>query len=427
MNLDSYLRGISMYKYIWMKERSGGVMCTDRFLLQFLTDKGCLAQLFTGANPMKGRSAFDDFGFSREVQKTRMKLYPLNLLHELAMFKRSDVSFPLEYYRSCLIYLSHHFIHGLLSFPGYTWGGAKHPSKETEAGFVSLWRVWTPNQRSWTEGGRRLSGSANRCSRQVAPSYSREKRLQRIHWIEFIWHVSCTSMVHITFEVCFNFVVRVVSLNQFFNLFSQIGSGSKISAHSACLKPAQTRQILPGHRCLSSAQGATGWALCPAQGERRLCQPEAIGELAARDTGDIPSFLSVTRHSNRNYDQTSFLQDSSVIFVTRCCQSGHTQSSIWVAPADTCWLERWWINEITSCLALSRWHCNNCSISLNSANTLHSYSYTCGWNLKQLVSHWSKYLFSSIPRIREHVFSRREGITCTVSSKLHHMTTAYCI
>lgn len=95
-------------------------MCTDRFLLQFLTDKGCLAQLFTGANPMKGRSAFDDFGFSREVQKTRMKLYPLNLLHELAMFKRSDVSFPLEYYRSCLIYLSHHFIHGLLSFPGYT-------------------------------------------------------------------------------------------------------------------------------------------------------------------------------------------------------------------------------------------------------------------------------------------------------------------
>ena len=49
-------------------------------------DGGCLTQLFTGPNPMKGRNAFDDFGFSKELQKSRMKLYPLNLIHELSVF-----------------------------------------------------------------------------------------------------------------------------------------------------------------------------------------------------------------------------------------------------------------------------------------------------------------------------------------------------
>lgn len=51
-------------------------------------ENGCLMQLFTGPNPKKGRSAFDDFGFSKELTKSRMKLYPLNVLHELSAFAK---------------------------------------------------------------------------------------------------------------------------------------------------------------------------------------------------------------------------------------------------------------------------------------------------------------------------------------------------
>ena len=61
--------------------------CDYHFMLSpVFVDGGCLTQLFTGPNPMKGRNAFDDFGFSKELQKSRMKLYPLNLIHELSVF-----------------------------------------------------------------------------------------------------------------------------------------------------------------------------------------------------------------------------------------------------------------------------------------------------------------------------------------------------
>ncbi|XP_067933661.1 tRNA (adenine(58)-N(1))-methyltransferase non-catalytic subunit TRM6-like [Watersipora subatra] len=58
-------------------------------ILDRLNDKGCLTQFFTGPNPMKGRAAFDDFGFPKQLARSRMKLYPLNQLHELSMFAKS--------------------------------------------------------------------------------------------------------------------------------------------------------------------------------------------------------------------------------------------------------------------------------------------------------------------------------------------------
>lgn len=71
--------------YLWW------ILCINVINGVFYTGQGCLVQLFTGPNPMKGRSAFDDFGFSKELTKARMKLYPLNLLHELSVFAKSKV------------------------------------------------------------------------------------------------------------------------------------------------------------------------------------------------------------------------------------------------------------------------------------------------------------------------------------------------
>lgn len=73
---------------IWLfRLLKNSLMFTISYLWFYcIVDEGCLTQLFTGPNPMKGRNAFDDFGFSKELQKTRMKLFPLNLLHELSVF-----------------------------------------------------------------------------------------------------------------------------------------------------------------------------------------------------------------------------------------------------------------------------------------------------------------------------------------------------
>lgn len=77
-----------MYMYINRLLCSFGVI----LFLDFLNlGNGCLTQLFTAANPLKHRGAFDDYGFSKEHVKSRMKFYPLNRLNELSMFAKTKV------------------------------------------------------------------------------------------------------------------------------------------------------------------------------------------------------------------------------------------------------------------------------------------------------------------------------------------------
>jgi len=57
-------------------------------------------QLFTGPNPVKGRPAFDDFGFSKECIKARVMFFPLNHMGNLKMFAKSTVE-PIKVIALC--------------------------------------------------------------------------------------------------------------------------------------------------------------------------------------------------------------------------------------------------------------------------------------------------------------------------------------